>query len=87
MSNENPKNPELFGIIVVQRRSGGDGHVIPLVKPECLLGRADNCDIRIQLPTASRFHCKINVCYDQVRSFLILIKSFLLILNGWALFL
>ena len=77
-----------YGSIVVIRRSGVDGSIFPLVSSECLLGRADGCDIRIQLPTVSREHCKISVNQsDQVRPFLILIKSFLLILNVWALFL
>ena len=59
-----------FGTIFVIRRTGGDGHKIPLVRSKCLLGRADDCDIRIQLPTVSREHCKIAVNQsDQVRPF------------------
>ena len=59
-----------YGSIVVIRRSGVDGSIFPLVSSECLLGRADGCDIRIQLPTVSREHCKISVNQsDQVRLF------------------
>ena len=50
-----------YGSIVVIRRSGVDGSIFPLVSSECLLGRAEGCDIRVQLPTVSREHCRISV--------------------------
>ena len=50
-----------YGHIVVIRRSGVDGSIFPLVSSECLLGRAEGCDIRVQLPTVSREHCRISV--------------------------
>ncbi len=57
-----------YGSIVVIRRSGVDGSIFPLVSSECLLGRDEGCDIRIQLPTVSGKHCKIDVNgSDQVR--------------------
>eukprot|EP00092_Neocalanus_flemingeri_P090503 GFUD01114642.1.p1 GENE.GFUD01114642.1~~GFUD01114642.1.p1 ORF type:complete len:197 (+),score=41.33 GFUD01114642.1:70-660(+) len=49
------------GCIVVIKRSGADGSTFPLVNEECLLGRAEGCDIRIQLPIVSKEHAKISV--------------------------
>ena len=49
------------GSIVVIKRSGVDGSVFPLVNGECLMGRAEGCDIRVQLATVSEEHCRIEV--------------------------
>ena len=58
-----------YGSIVVIRRTGLDGSIFPLVSSECLLGRGEHCDIRVQLPTVSGEHCKITINNsDQVRS-------------------
>ena len=57
-----------YGSIVVIRRTGLDGSIFPLVSSECLLGRSEHCDIRVQLPTVSGEHCKITINNsDQVR--------------------
>ena len=50
-----------FGSIVVIRSSGEDGSSFPLINEECLLGRAEGCDIRIQLPIVSKEHAKLEV--------------------------
>lgn len=50
-----------YGSIVVIRRTGLDGSIFPLVSSECLLGRGEHCDIRVQLPTVSGEHCKITI--------------------------
>jgi len=47
--------------IVVIKRSGADGSTFPLVNEECLLGREEGCDIRIQFPVVSKEHSKISV--------------------------
>ena len=49
------------GSIVVIKRSGVDGSVFPLVNGDCLMGRAEGCDIRVQLPTVSEEHCRVEV--------------------------
>ena len=49
------------GSIVVIKRSGVDGSVFPLVNGECLMGRAEGCDIRVQLATVSEEHCRIEI--------------------------
>ena len=49
------------GSVVVIKRSGVDGSVFPLVTESCLLGRNENCDIRVQLPAVAGEHCKISV--------------------------
>ena len=49
----------LFGYITIIKRNGQDGPSFPVTKQQCTLGRADNCDIRIQIPTVSREHCRI----------------------------
>eukprot|EP00092_Neocalanus_flemingeri_P096078 GFUD01122285.1.p1 GENE.GFUD01122285.1~~GFUD01122285.1.p1 ORF type:complete len:194 (+),score=38.41 GFUD01122285.1:79-660(+) len=49
------------GCIVVIKRSGAYGSTFPLENEECLIGRADSCDIRIQLPIVSMEHAKISV--------------------------
>ena len=50
-----------YGSIVVIKRSGADGASFPLVHKECWIGRGEGCDIRIQLPTASKKHAKLKV--------------------------
>ena len=49
------------GSIVVIKRSGSDGSVFPLVNGDCIMGRAEGCDIRVQLATVSEEHCRIEV--------------------------
>ena len=49
------------GCVVVIKRTGVDGSVFPLVTESCLLGRNENCDIRVQLPAVAGEHCKISV--------------------------
>ena len=67
MSVSEKENMPFYGSIVVIRRSGVDGSIFPLVSSECLLGREEGCDIRVQLPTVSREHCRISVNQsDQV---------------------
>jgi hypothetical protein len=69
-----------YGSIVVIKRSGVDGSVFPVVNTECLFGRAEGCDIRVQLATVSKSHCRITINenyqvkftykkYDPVTSF------------------
>ena len=53
------------GSIVVIKRSGADGSVFPLVNDTCLLGRAEGCDIRVQLPQVANEHCRIAVRQDN----------------------
>ncbi len=50
-----------YGSVVVIKRSGIDGSVFPLVNDSCLLGRNENCDIRVQLPDVANEHCRISV--------------------------
>uniref|UniRef100_A0A8C6LSX0 FHA domain-containing protein n=1 Tax=Nothobranchius furzeri TaxID=105023 RepID=A0A8C6LSX0_NOTFU len=50
----------LHGKIVVIKRSGGDGTEFPLTT-SCLFGRKEECDIRIQLPSVSKEHCRIDL--------------------------
>jgi len=49
------------GSVVVIKRSGVDGSVFPLVTDSCLLGKNENCDLRVQLPAVAGEHCKISV--------------------------
>ena len=53
------------GSIVVIRRSGADGSIFPLVNETCYLGRAEGCDIRVQLPTVAKEHCRVSVSNNQ----------------------
>ena len=50
-----------YGSIVVIKSSGEDGSSFSLIDEECFLGRAEGCDIRIELPTVSKKHAKIKV--------------------------
>ncbi|EDO36884.1 predicted protein, partial [Nematostella vectensis] len=52
---------ELLGRIIVIKRNGADGAHFPLRTRECLFGRNNECDIRIQLPNVSKEHAKITV--------------------------
>ena len=51
------------GSVVVIRRSGKDGATLDWdsSKPGLLLGRHEDCDIRVQLPTVSRRHATLSV--------------------------
>jgi len=50
-----------FGSIVVIKRSGGDGSVFPVYSRQALLGRDEDCDIRVQVPQVSRLHCRVSI--------------------------
>ena len=58
-----------YGSIVVIKRSGVDGSVFPVVNTECLFGRAEGCDIRVQLATVSKSHCRITINENYQVSF------------------
>jgi len=73
------------GCIVVIKRSGADGSTFPLVNEECLLGRSEGCDIRIQLPIVSKEHCKIIVNEEAQVSLVNLSKTNKTTLNGKAI--
>ncbi|PVD30951.1 hypothetical protein C0Q70_10227 [Pomacea canaliculata] len=51
----------MYGKIVVIKRNGADGAHFPLINTSCWFGRSNECDIRIQLPSVSREHCKLDV--------------------------
>ena len=50
-----------YGCIVVEKRSGADGSTFPLINEDCLLGRAEGCDIQIRPPIVSKVHAKLKV--------------------------
>ena len=56
-------NMSKVGSVVVIRRSGKDGATLDWdsSKPGLLLGRHEDCDIRVQLPTVSRRHATLSV--------------------------
>lgn len=39
----------------------GGGDPIPLMKPELLIGRRDNCDICLKFPNVSSKHCRLTL--------------------------
>ena len=49
------------GFVIVIKKNGTDGDKYPMVNDECLLGRGEGCDIRIELPGASKEHARIKV--------------------------
>lgn len=49
----------LLGHITSIKRNGRYGAVYPMGQEQCIIGRSECCDIRIQLPTVSGIHCKI----------------------------
>ena len=49
------------GFVIVIKKNGIDGDKYPMVNDECLLGRGEGCDIRIELPGASKEHARIKV--------------------------
>merc|ERR1711864_47493 len=59
-----------YGCIVVIKKSGADGSTLPLVSEECLIGRAEGCDIRMQLPIVSKEHAKVSVTVDDGKAWL-----------------
>ena len=75
-----------YGSIVVIKRSGADGSSFPLINEECLLGRAEGCDIRIQHPFVSKEHAKLQAQVSNRRVKLIaLSKTNKTKLNGVAI--
>lgn len=61
------------GSVVVICRSGKDGATLnwDSKKPGLLLGRHEDCDIRVQLPTVSRRHATLS--YDPVTGIVTLV--------------
>jgi hypothetical protein len=51
---------EIYGKIVVIKRNNSDGACFPL-KQSITIGRSANNEIRVQLTTVSRQHCKLNI--------------------------
>ena len=49
----------------VIKRSGEDGHIIPMTSEDILIGRGSDCDIRVYLETVSRKHCHIRIRNGQ----------------------
>jgi len=49
------------GNIVVIKRTGLDGATFPIINEQCLLGREEGCDIRVQINIVSKKHARI-VC-------------------------
>jgi len=54
----------------VIKRNGTDGSTFPMVNEECLLGRGEGCDIRIQLPVVSKEHARLRVTVSSGQVFL-----------------
>ena len=59
-----------YGTIVtmhpVMDSSGSiDKSIFRLVSSECLVGRGQDCDIRVQLPKVSNLHCSVS--FDQIK--------------------
>ena len=54
---------DLVGQITVIKRSGKDGATLDwgIEKSGLLIGRHEDCDIRVQLPTVSRRHASFGV--------------------------
>ncbi|KAL7632095.1 UNVERIFIED_CONTAM: hypothetical protein RMT77_017585 [Armadillidium vulgare] len=52
---------KVYGYVVVIKRAGGDYTSYPLTTKRCIIGKNNDCDIRIQLPSVSKLHCKIEV--------------------------
>jgi pSer/pThr/pTyr-binding forkhead associated (FHA) protein len=44
----------------------GSGQAIPLQRPVLLIGRHQECDVRIDLPKISRRHCCFALAYDRI---------------------
>lgn len=51
--------PKYYGKIVVIKRNGQDSASFELSDPNYLFGRAERCDIRIQLASIGEEHCRI----------------------------
>ena len=52
------------GFVVVVRRTGAEGSSFPVVADSCTIGRHSDCDVRVQLPTVSRQHCRVDIGPD-----------------------
>jgi len=54
------------GNIIVIKRNGKDGTSFPLTQPNCLIGKHEDSDIRVQLETVSMKHASLNIEDDLV---------------------
>ncbi|EKX37864.1 hypothetical protein GUITHDRAFT_144688 [Guillardia theta CCMP2712] len=55
---------QTFGGLSLVKKDGSKSQVFPLVEQRYIFGRADHCDIRINLLTVSREHAEISVDSD-----------------------
>ena len=53
-----------LGYIYVIQKNINNAFSFPLTSPICTIGRGPNCDIRVQKPNASMFHCQLE-CYSD----------------------
>ena len=65
----NNENSQTFGHVVVIRRDGQDGGKFP-VNRDIMIGRHEDCHIRISLSTVSRRHTLIRINEDDGKVYL-----------------
>jgi pSer/pThr/pTyr-binding forkhead associated (FHA) protein len=54
-------------LTLVMFKTDGSRRDFPVERPRVVLGRKNNCDLRIPLPSVSRQHCEILLEDDQAR--------------------
>lgn len=54
-------------VMLVMFKSDGKRQDFPLNKPRIIVGRKNNCDLRIPLSSVSRQHCELSIEGEQLR--------------------
>ena len=52
---------------LVMFKNNGQRKDFPLARPSTVIGRAEDCGLRIPLPNVSRRHCEITISEDTIR--------------------
>ena len=75
-----------YGSIVIIESSGADGDAFPLNKEEFWFGRAEGCDIKMQLPSVIKKHAKLEAqVSNKTVNLIALSNTFKTKLNGFAI--
>ncbi|GAG00503.1 unnamed protein product, partial [marine sediment metagenome] len=53
---------------LVMFKSNGQRKDLPLARPTTVIGRAEDCGLRIPLPNVSRRHCEVTISGDTIKA-------------------
>lgn len=57
----------MMNVVLVMFKADGSRRDFPITKPKVVVGRKNDCDLRIPLTSVSRQHCEIEVTDSQIK--------------------